>query len=138
MVELDERVVWVVEHELEIFEESVLLRTHGIRQERVTVLSLKIGGRLLLEGETPERSRRFDLFYHWLGRHLHGDCRHIQIKTFNNLQILGMAQILIFYLPVGPKLLNVSSQNAHLLIEVIRKVKIIELAQPQLVVIVIQ
>ena len=49
-----------------------------------------------------------------------------------------MAQILIFYLPVGPKLLNVSSQNAHLLIEVIRKVKIIELAQPQLVVIVIQ
>ena len=96
MVELDERVVWVVEHELEIFEESVLVRTYHIRQERVTVLSLKIGGRLLLEGETPERSRLFHLLYYRLGRHLLGNCRHIQIKTFNNLQILGMMQILIF------------------------------------------
>lgn len=49
-----------------------------------------------------------------------------------------MTQVLIFCLSVRLKLFNVGSQNAHLLIEVIRKVKIIELAEAQLVVIVVK
>ena len=49
-----------------------------------------------------------------------------------------MTQVLILGLAIRLKLLDVSSQNTHFLIEVIRKVKIIELAEAQLVVVVVK
>ncbi len=49
-----------------------------------------------------------------------------------------MTQVLLLGLAIRLELLDVSSQNTHFLIEVIRKVKIIELAEAQLVVVVVE
>jgi len=49
-----------------------------------------------------------------------------------------VTQVLILGLAIRLELFDVSSQNTHFLIEVIRKVKIIELAEAQLVVVVVK
>lgn len=68
VVKLHEGIVGIVKHELEVFEEFILVGGHDVRQEGVAVLPLKTSKGLLLQGETPEGNWSAHLLGHWRGR----------------------------------------------------------------------